>query len=189
MKNILVVDLEATCSEDGTIAPESMETIEIGACWVDGDGVVIDHFQSFVQPILNRRLTTFCTSLTGIQQIDVDGAPPFHVAAGLLRQFVDRHRTVNSIWCSWGAYDRRQIERDSALHGIVEPIELPHQNLKRLFAKAQRIGKEVGMAKACDLAGLTLEGAHHRALDDALNIARLLPWAFGERYLKSRISS
>lgn len=38
------------------------------------------------------------------------------------------------------------------------PIALPRQNLKRLFAKAQRIGKEVGMAKACALAGLTLEG-------------------------------
>jgi len=189
MENILVVDLEATCSEDGAIAPESMETIEIGACWVDGDGIVIDRFQSFVQPVLNRRLTPFCTNLTGIQQIDVDGALLFDKAAELLRCFVDQHRTATSTWCSWGAYDRRQIERDSALHGIVEPIELPHQNLKRLFAKAQRIGKEVGMAKACELAGLALEGAHHRALDDALNVARLLPWACGERSLRSRISS
>jgi inhibitor of KinA sporulation pathway (predicted exonuclease) len=107
----------------------------------------------------------------------------------LLRYFVDQHRTATSTWCSWGAYDRRQIERDSVLHCIVEPIALPHQNLKRLFAKAQRIGKEVGMAKACELAGLALEGAHHRALDDALNVARLLPWACGERSLRSRISS
>jgi len=189
MKNILVVDLEATCSDDGEIAVEAMETIEIGACWVDGEGVVIDRFQSFVQPILNCHLTAFCTNLTGIQQKDVDAAPQFHVAAEMLRQFVDRHRTANSTWCSWGEYDRRQIERDSILHGIVQPIEMPHQNAKRLFAKSQRIGKEVGMAKACDLAGLALEGAHHRALDDSLNVARLLPWVFGERSLRSRISS
>ncbi|WP_211442450.1 3'-5' exonuclease [Collimonas humicola] len=189
MKNILVVDLEATCSDDGTIAAEKMETIEIGACWVDGDGIVIDRFQSFVQPVLNRRLTPFCTNLTGIQQENVDAAPQFHVAAELLRQFVDRHRTASSTWCSWGAYDRRQIERDSVLHGIVQPIELPHQNAKRLFAKAQRIGKEIGMAKACQLAGLALEGTHHRALDDSINVARLFPWVFGERSLKSQISS
>jgi inhibitor of KinA sporulation pathway (predicted exonuclease) len=36
------------------------------------------------------------------------------------------------------------------------------------------------MAKACELVGLTLAGTHHRALDDALNIARLLPWILGE---------
>jgi inhibitor of KinA sporulation pathway (predicted exonuclease) len=39
--NILVVDLEATCSDDGTIPPEAMETIEIGACWVNADGSAI----------------------------------------------------------------------------------------------------------------------------------------------------
>ncbi|WP_343056479.1 hypothetical protein [Paraburkholderia ultramafica] len=53
MNNILVVDLEATCSDDEAITPENMETIEIGACWVGVDGTVVDRFQSFVRPILN----------------------------------------------------------------------------------------------------------------------------------------
>jgi len=34
----LVVDLEATCSDDGTISGEEMEIIEIGACWATEDG-------------------------------------------------------------------------------------------------------------------------------------------------------
>ncbi|UEP20723.1 exonuclease domain-containing protein [Burkholderia ambifaria] len=184
--NILVVDLEATCSDDGTIAPEKMETIEIGACWVGVDGSVLDRFQSFVRPIVNPRLTEFCSRLTGIRQADVDSAPLFPTAAELLREFVHRHQTPGSTWASWGAYDHRQLTRDSARHGIAEPIEMRHQNAKRLFAKSQRIGKEVGMAKACELAGLTPEGTHHRGLDDALNVARLLPWAFGDRLLRSR---
>lgn len=61
---------------------------------------------------------------------------------------------------------------------------MAHVNAKRVFAKKQKIGKEVGMAKACQLAGLTLEGTHHRGLDDAQNIARLMPWVFGERVLR-----
>jgi hypothetical protein len=36
----------------------------------------------------------------------------------------------------------------------------PHQNAKRLFAKAQRIGKEVGMVRACALTGMSMEGPH-----------------------------
>ncbi|MCO4856464.1 hypothetical protein MKD49_08210 [Herbaspirillum sp. WGmk3] len=64
------------------------------------------------------------------------------------------------------------------------PLAMPHQNAKRLFAKAQRIGKEVGMTKAYALAGLELEGQHRRGLDDAVNIAKLLPWVFGQASLR-----
>ena len=33
------------------------------------------------------------------------------------------------------------------------------------------------MAQALSICGLTLEGAHHRALDDTRNIARMLPFS------------
>ncbi|SCU98814.1 3'-5' Exonuclease [Cupriavidus necator] len=181
---ILVVDLEATCSDD--MASWDMETTEIGACFVGPDGAVLASFQSFVRPVVNPTLTAFCTDLTGISQTDVNSAPLFPVAAEMLRQFVERHQMPGSSWASWGAFDRKQLERDSARHGIAEPIALPHLNAKRMFAKANNVGKEVGMRKACELAGLALEGTHHRALDDARNVARLLPWAFGERLLRAR---
>jgi inhibitor of KinA sporulation pathway (predicted exonuclease) len=178
---ILVVDLEATCSDDGSIAAEDMETIEVGACWVTADGSILDRFQSFVRPIKNPYLTPFCTQLTGILQRDIDSAPSFLNVAASLQRFVKRHRTPGAIWMSWGTYDDKQFTRDSMRHGVDHPIPLPHQNAKRMFAKSQRIGKEVGMAKACELAQLQLVGVHHRALDDALNVARLLPWVLGER--------
>lgn len=177
MANILVVDLEATCDES---APAfDMETIEVGAVWVAPDGSVLDRLQTFARPVINPRLTPFCSTLTGIRQADVDSAPAFPAVAQALRAFVARHRQPGSMWASWGAWDGKQLERDSARHGMPPPIDLPHVNAKRLFAKARRIGKEVGMAKACELVGLELEGAHHRALDDALNMARLLPWVLG----------
>ena len=83
-------------------------------------------------------------------------------------------------------YDRKQIERECARHRVPDPLSLRHENAKRLFAKRQRIGKEVGMTRACSLAGLRVEGQHHRALDDALNIARLLPWVLGTHVLSPR---
>lgn len=166
-----------------------MEVIEIGAVWATPDGFSSDRFQSFVRPIRNQELTPFCKRLTGISQDEVDGAPWYPAAAIAFRQFVEKETAPGDTWVSWGAYDRRQLERDSSRHGVENPLAMPHQNVKRLFAKAQRIGKEVGMAKACDLAGLELLGTHHRALDDALNIARLLPWAFGLRELPRRVAS
>ncbi|MGA7816142.1 exonuclease domain-containing protein [Caballeronia sp.] len=143
---------------------------------------MLDRCQSFVRPVLNPQLTGFCTHLIGIRQANVDSAPRFPVAADALREFVARHQQPGSTWTSWGAYDRKQLERDSARHGVATPIAVPHQNAKRLFAKSCRIGKEVGMLKARELVRLHLAGTHHRALDDALNgRRRLLPWALGDR--------
>jgi len=179
---ILVIDLEATCADDDSLPTGQMEVIEIGACWADFEGNVLDRFQCFARPILRPALTPFCMALTGIRQADIDSAPPFPAAAAALRQFADRHREAGATWASWGKWDARQIERDCARHGVPDPLQLEHQNAKRLFAKAQKIGKEVGLAKACELAGLTFAGTHHRALDDAQNVARLLPFALGLRH-------
>ena len=179
---ILVIDLEAPCAEDHSIPPEEMEIIEIGAVWATQEGTVLDRFQAFVRPLQRPRLTPFCIALTGIQQADVDGARLFSSAAHDLRIFAGRYRAPDAGWMSWGDYDRKQIERDCRRHAIGDPLELPHENAKRLFAKRQRLGKAVGLAKACELAGLTLEGRHHRALDDALNVARLLPFVYGTRH-------
>jgi len=178
MPNILVVDLEATC--DDYASAFDMEAIEVGAVWVAPNGTVLDRFRAFVRPVVNPVLTPFCSNLTGIHQADIDSAQAFPAVAEALRAFVARHRQPGATWASWGAWDRKQLERDSARHDITPPIDLPHVNAKRLFARARRIGKEVGMAKACELVGLQLGGAHHRALDDALNVAKLLPWALGQ---------
>lgn len=179
----LIVDLEATCSDDGSIPAEEMETIEIGACWATRDGTIIDQFQAFVRPLVNSVLTPFCTKLTGISQADVDSADSFPSAAVALSEFVSKRLSSNSIWMSWGMYDRRQITRECVTLAIRDPLPFAHQNAKRLFAKAQKIGKEVGMTRACALAQLELNGVHHRALDDSINIAKLLPWILADKTL------
>jgi inhibitor of KinA sporulation pathway (predicted exonuclease) len=170
---ILVIDLEATCCDRGTIQPEQMEVIELGAVWATTRGEVIDTLQRFVRPTVRPILTSFCMELTHIQQTQIDTAPSWPTVAAELAEFARLH--TGSCWGSWGAYDRRQIARESARHGLTNPLAgLAHVNLKATFAKARRI-KQVGMATALQIVGLEREGAPHRALSDALNIAKLLP--------------
>lgn len=172
--NILVIDLEATCSEDGSIAGSDMEIIEIGACWVDPQGVVLDTFQSFVRPVVNRILTPFCTALTTITQDQVDQADTFAEVAPRLQEFALDHLEEDSVWGSWGNYDLTQFQTDSARHSVENPVaHLPHVNFKTTFARVRKI-KRVGMMGALRIAGLAHSGAHHRALDDALNIANIV---------------
>ena len=55
-----------------------------------------------------------------------------------------------------------------------------HLNLKRLFTERQSLAKKPGLGKALRLAGLDFDGTPHRGIDDARNIARLLPYIFGK---------
>ena len=179
----LVIDLEATTSDDGSLPPEQMETIEIGAVLVDARTLEpVDEFQSFVRPVRHPKLLPFCTKLTGITQAMVDGAPLFPEAFVALRAKLIDHRHP-LLFCSWGRYDRIQLERDCALHGI--PNNMPeHINLKTRFTDVQGIKKRLGMAQALKHCGLPLEGTHHRGIDDARNIARLLPWIVGTKAIQ-----
>jgi inhibitor of KinA sporulation pathway (predicted exonuclease) len=171
---ILIIDLEMTCADDGTITASEMEVIEMGACWVTEEGGVLDRFQSFVRPLERPQLTPFCTSLTGITQTAVDAAPLFPAAAHQLALFALKYGDASSHWGSWGVSDRKQIDQECVRHGLGNPLgDLVHRNLKAEFARRRKI-KQVGMAMALQIVGLVREGAQHRALDDALNIARLL---------------
>ncbi|MDI1442900.1 3'-5' exonuclease [Polyangium sp. 6x1] len=169
----LVVDLEATCSEDGSIPREETEIIEIGAVLVEAATLkTVREMQTFVRPIRHPRLTPFCTKLTTITQADVDAAPRFPAAMGKLRDFLGRDA---ALFCSWGNYDRNQLERDARRHGIRLPLGKDHWNLKAAFARRHNEGREIGVGQALRRLGLSFQGTHHRGIDDARNIARILP--------------
>ena len=176
----LIIDLEATCSDDRTIPPDRMETIEVGAVLVHASTFEVEaEFQSFVKPVRHPVLTPFCTKLTSITQAMVDGAPLFPEAFDGLRKRLVSGRS-GLVWGSWGRYDERQLKQDCALHRV--PFHMPpHVNLKTTFAETQGVRKKQGMTGALALCGLKLEGAHHRGMDDARNIARMLPWIVGTR--------
>lgn len=173
-KNILVIDLEATCSEDGSIARADMETIEVGAVIASAQGEVLVEFQRFVRPTIHTTLTPFCLALTHITQADVDGAQEWPAVAAELGAFAQAHGVAT--WGSWGRYDANQIQSDCARHEIPNPLAgIEHLNLKGLFAKRRDI-KQVGLSSALRILKLKFDGQHHRGIDDARNTARLLPY-------------
>jgi inhibitor of KinA sporulation pathway (predicted exonuclease) len=186
VKHYLVIDLEATTDDGGdderAVPRDEMETVEIGAVLVRANTLAVEaEFQTFVRPVRHPLLTPFCTELTGITQDMVADAPAFPEAMEALRQamLVGRWGVV---WGSWGLFDQTQLRRDCVFHGVEYPMP-EHMNLKNVFSAAQGRRKRYGMSKALRLCGLGLEGAHHRALDDAKNIARLLPWIVGGQRL------
>ena len=172
--NYLVIDLEATCWERGSI-PSRMETIEIGAVMLaSAAGPPQGEFNAFVRPVASPALSDFCKALTSIRQEDVDAANIFPI---VLKSLVDWAQPAQPfVWCSWGAYDMKQLRSDCRRHGIAFPASLErHVNLKRVFAKLTD-GRPRTMKEALRWMSIPLDGRHHRGIDDARNIAKVACW-------------
>ena len=183
-EHFAIVDVEATCCSRKTIPRSEKEIIEIGAVMLEAEGLqAVDEFQTFVSPVRHPILTEFCTRLTGIAQKDVRDAPSFPEAIARFREWLGRYR--DPVVCSWGAYDRKQMARDGEFHGVESIADLDHVNVKKLFSVAQRLERTLGMARALELAGLELDGTHHRGIDDARNIAKLMPYVLGRERLRA----
>jgi inhibitor of KinA sporulation pathway (predicted exonuclease) len=165
---LLIVDLEATCWERNAPAPS--EIIEIGAVAYETHLGVLEEFQTFVKPWLQPQLSFFCTRLTTINQADVDLAPSFPAALDALCDWADPFAPFTL--AAWGNYDRNQLRDDCRLHGLTYPFD-GYLNLKQAFARIRGV-RPCGMKGALHLAGLRLEGTHHRGIDDVNNIARLV---------------
>jgi len=178
----LVVDLEATCDRRG-FPRDHMETIEVGAVLVESRKLrPVAEFQTFVRPVVRPWLTPFCTELTSITQADVDAAPVFAEAMARWDDWLCAHTQDGrqaAVLASWGRYDRDQLRKDARRARCPLPsFGTAHVDLKTEFASAAAI-KRCGMARALGMVGLPLEGTHHRGIDDARNIAKLLPFALG----------
>lgn len=174
--NKLIIDLEATCTNADEFPRHESEIIEIGAVLVNENNEIISQYNTFIKPVRNPKITKFCTELTSIVQSDVDNAPGFKDA---MQDFIDYMDGLGDfIFCSWGDYDKNQFRRDSEYHEVPNHMaQYEHVNIKKKFAQMRGI-KPCGLKSALNYSGLEFEGNHHRGIDDALNMARLMEFIF-----------
>jgi 3'-5' exoribonuclease 1 len=169
----LIVDVEATCADDGSVPREEMEIIEIGAVLQAAQTFEIaSEFQIFVRPVRHPRLTDFCQALTGIRAKDLADAPLFRDAIEKMNGWM--YTADDALFCSWGDYDRKQFHQDCGYHRVAYPFRSGHTNLKAAFSTTLKLRKKCGIEEALAHLGLQFEGDHHRGLDDARNIARIV---------------
>jgi 3'-5' exoribonuclease 1 len=188
-KYYFVIDLEATCDENHAIPREQTEIIEIGAVLCDGETLTpCGEFQTFVKPLRHPKLTRFCTQLTTITQADVETAPPFAVAVQRLSAWLRERDALGKIlFCSWGDYDKNQLQRQERQGGVRLPLGRDHLNLKEAFRRRSSHGDDskLGTGQALRRLKLRFDGTAHRGIDDARNIAKLLPYCLGRKPIPS----
>ncbi|BEK95293.1 3'-5' exonuclease [Nocardia seriolae] len=166
-----VVDVEATCWEGPNPPGQPNEIIEIGLCVLDvRTRERVEKHSILVRPE-HSVVSEFCTSLTTLTPEQVAGGTGFAAACALLRS---EFRADSRPWASGGDYDRKQFLAQCEGTGVRYPFGSRHTNAKLAFSTARETKRRYGMAGALRLAGLPLEGTHHRGGDDAWNIAALI---------------
>jgi len=187
LDSIIVVDVESTCWDGKPPRGQQSEIIQIGICTVHVKKLVkIDSRSILIRP-KNSEISQFCTELTGLKdEMFKANSIGYRNAMNILMNLY--HSDMNP-WASWGDYDRNMFNRMETLRHSKYPFGSRHINVKTLFAISYGLKREVGMEKAFEITGKTMQGRHHDGADDAWNIATILIHLLERtRYAKQDIS-
>lgn len=166
LKYLLVLDFEATCSNDSSILKKNIEIIEFPTLLyslneralvktVPGRPSVPPQFHEYVRPVIHPTLTTFCTELTGIEQSTVSQADPF---PAVWARFLDWLRTIGVFdepesyaFLTCGKWDLdvalpielRRMQQSAP--SVCDPAKVI--NVKKEFSSVFKLNKDRGMGK------------------------------------------
>jgi inhibitor of KinA sporulation pathway (predicted exonuclease) len=169
-RRIVAVDVEATCWKKGVFSRKK-ETIEIGAVLLllDRAAPGWPEFETFVRPLRQPHLSSFCRELTGITQEDVDGAPGFPEA---LQRFLAWSPPLEQVvLATWSRYDLWQLDLDLEAHGLPK-LALPFLDVKKLAGRIVGTRSFEETVRVLALGDSALP--RHRALADARRTALIL---------------
>jgi inhibitor of KinA sporulation pathway (predicted exonuclease) len=172
---IIVVDIEATCWQEGAPHGEKSDIIEIGLVPLDVRTLSLGAAKRIVTQPTRSSVSPFCTQLTGITQEEVENGIPLSDGCAVLRR---EYESDGRLWASYGDYDRRMFETCCAELGIPYPFGQSHLNVKTLLAVSLGLPCEVSLKTGLHRVGLEFIGRAHRGEDDAINAARLLAMLF-----------
>lgn len=167
----IIYDLEATCWEG---RPPSMvqETIEIGAVKLDAYGDATSTFSRFVKPVIHPHLSHFCQQLTSITQSDLSRASGFAPVIEAFQDWIDIY-DEDYLLCSWGNFDQKLLIQDCRLHKLEDDWLDHHINVRQQYVDMKRLHRPRGLRATVEAEGYEFTGQNHRALDDAINLAKV----------------
>jgi ERI1 exoribonuclease 3 len=180
---LMVLDFEATCGDAKGFKPFEITEFPI-LVMRTSTGEIVDQFHEYVRPVVNPKLTEFCTKLTGIEQSTVDLADPFLAVWKRANTFIETKvrtlvggQTATFVTCGdWDLETMLPAQLKLSDVNSVPAVWKRWINIKQVFADHYKLPKTApnGMVGMLNHLQLTLEGRHHSGIDDCKNIARIL---------------
>ena len=75
--------------------------------------------------------------------------------------------------CSWGSKDKTLLINDCLHAGLESEWLDPYRDIKAQYHHLKGLQRKLGLKKCLQREGIEFDGNHHRALDDARNLAEL----------------
>ena len=169
--NYIVLDLEATCWR-GKPPHGINEVIEIGAVKINRYGEVLGFFSRLIKPVVNPRLSSFCTKLTGIKQEQVDVADRFENVILEFMDFIEVEDNDYTLY-SWGNNDKSMLSTNCALHNIDTYWLDPFVDMHKKYISMNGNRKKSGLKHIVESEGFEFEGDQHSAYIDAYNLSKI----------------
>ncbi len=171
--NYIIYDVEATCWR-GKPPKGINEIIEIGAVKLNAYGELVSEFNKFVKPTVNPILSGFCKSLTHISQENVDAADTYPTVIEQFKDWVEVGET-DYVLGAWGDFDKRIMRDNCNLHDLETDWLEFFINVKSQYntLKGNMGHQKSGLKAVVKKEGFEFDGVHHRAISDALNLAKV----------------
>ncbi|CAF0741569.1 unnamed protein product [Brachionus calyciflorus] len=173
-----VIDFEATCTEVQT-KNYPHEIIEFPIVLIDMKTLtIVDCFSSYCRPIINPKLTKFCTELTGIKQEQVDIADDFKVVLEKVEHWIESRELGKKYKfgiATDGPWDMQNFLNLQCFHSNIPYPKWAKKwiDVRKLFSNWLGV-RRCNISRMLDFYEYEFEGNQHCGLDDAKNIARIL---------------
>jgi len=177
----IILDLEATCWM-GRPPKGINEIIEIGAIKVNEYGEVLGKFSSLVKPVVNPKISGFCSKLTGIKQNQLNIAQTFDKVCDQFRLWITEEGE-DYVLASWGSNDKGFLWNDCLLHKLDTDWLQPFVDIRTQYVNIARVKVKSNLRFVVEEEGFEFEGNEHSAFTDAFNTAKVFikyidEWSF-----------
>jgi inhibitor of KinA sporulation pathway (predicted exonuclease) len=147
------------------------EVIEIGAAKVNQQLEIIDTFQSFINPVIYKRLSPIVSRKTKITKKDLNKGENYIKVMKAFRTWIGE----DYILCTWSNNDIREMKRNCKYHNIdCEWLE-SYYDIQLHCTKLLGLPKSqtIGLKHALEAFNIEEDTGFHRAIDDAVYTAKV----------------
>lgn len=170
--NIVVLNTESTCWEDGTKPKhEEQEIIEIGVCLLNVKTLQVHSDKRLIIKPEKSTISEYCFDLTGLSNDIVSKGISLGDACEILKNI---YKTKNRVWASYGEYDKKMFNYYCKENKIEYPFNNRFINVKSMFPIVFGIGKELSLSSAMKTSDIFEEELGHCAGENVINVANIL---------------
>lgn len=169
MGQYIVLDLEwnqSSQGKDGSLDRLPFEIIEIGAVKLNTSLQIISEFHRLIRPRVYRQMHFKISEVThmSMEELDTEGEDFETAMNDFLKWCGEDYR-----FCTWGAMDLTELQRNMVYHGMDIPFKLPllYYDLQKIYGLIKGDKQKDSLDTVVEELGILEDRPFHRALDDA----------------------